>query len=285
MERGIIITPDYKVLEEGRGIQFNSGVNPENLRKYLLFWDRIDYPVNNLIHIDGGPDLSFLIQEGVAKSTMVKFAGMTAEENGLLPLATQLAAFDTNTKSSEEEWSIAQPSQRLTIPKSRSKMQGCLEFELYEAIQIPTREVPIEDIIRFKDKRLPELIALRESMDSIVDQIMAHQDIPKRKTKALNKLHRDLNDFNRVMKESGFQRVKRSLTAIGTDPWFSVSGALGTANSLALPPQFQPYIQPLNVATLGACAVKFVYRELNVGKGVPNDFRHFAYLSHMQKEL
>lgn len=283
MERGIIITPNYKVLDGG-GLQLSGGIEAVNLRKYLLFWDKIDYPVNNMIHIGGGPDIDFLIQEGIAKSTEVRFQRMQAHENGLLFLASQMVAFEQNNKADDNEWSIAQPTDSLIIPQEYSKRQGCLEFEMYNAVQIPTADVPLPEVIEFKARRNAELLALRDSMDSIVDQIMSSQDIPKRKNKALNKLHRDLNDFNRVIKETKFQRVKRSLTSVATDPWFGVAGA-GALVKDYLPENYQPYVQVLNVAVLGACTLKFAYQELSVGKSIPDKFRHFAYLSAMRNEL
>lgn len=151
-------------------------------------------------------------------------------------------------------------------------------------MQIPTAEVSLQDVLEFKTRRHPELLELRDSMDSVVDQIMSSQDIPKRKNKALNKLHRDLNDFNRVMSETKFQRVSRSLTSIATDPLFGVVGAASISQDF-LPENYQPYIHGINVAALGACALKFAYKELSVGKVIPNEFRHFAYLSAMRDEL
>lgn len=284
MERGIVITPNYKILNNGRGIQISGGVEPVNLRKYLLFWDKIDYPVNNMIHIGGGSDIDFLIQENIAKRTDIRFLKMEAHENGFIFLASQMAAYDQNNKLENQAWSIAQPTNLLLIPGADAKYQGCLEFELYEALQIPTAEVPLQDVFEFKNRRLSELLALRDSMDLIVDQIMGAQDIPKRKSKALNKLHRDLNDFNRAMKETKFQKVKSSLTVIATDPWFGVAGAIALSKDY-LPENYQPYVQALNVAALGACALKFAYNEMSVGKNVPNEFRHFAYLSSIKREF
>lgn len=49
MERGIVITPNYKILDSG-GLQITGGIEAVNLRKYLLFWDKIDYPVNNILN-------------------------------------------------------------------------------------------------------------------------------------------------------------------------------------------------------------------------------------------
>jgi hypothetical protein len=284
MERGIIITPNYSVSNNGHGLHLHGSVEATNLRNYLLFWDKIDYPTNNMIHIGGGQDVDFLIQEGIAKSTEVRFSELRGDQNSFLPLATQMAAYDKNNLIENEEWSIAQLTNNLIIPHQYAKKQGCLEFELYNAIQVPTGDVPLSDVIDFKTKRLPELLALRDAMDSIVDTVVSSQDIPKRKNKAISKLHRDLNDFNRVMKETGFQRVKRSLTAVATDPLFGVTNAMLLGNTY-LPENYQPYMQALNVAALGACALKFSYREMNVGKNIPAEYKHFAYLSCIQKEL
>ncbi|SBO09475.1 hypothetical protein VME0621_01574 [Vibrio mediterranei] len=284
MERGIVVTPNYDILNGGHGIQIHGPVEPINLRKYVLFWDKIDYPTNNMIHIGACNDIEFLIQEGVAKSSSVRFRELRGDQNGLIFLATQMSAYEDNNKNPEQEWSIAQPTQQLLIPQSYAKTQGCLEFELYNAIQIPTGDVPLAEVYEFKKRRNDELLALRDSMDAIVDSVLSSQDIPKRKSKAINKLHRDLNDYNRVLKETKFERVKRSLTAVATDPWFGVANA-GVLVKDYLPENYQPYVQTLNVAALGGCAIKFAYKELNVGKSVPERFKHFAYLSSMNREL
>lgn len=284
MDRGIIITPNYSIINNGQGININGGVDPTNLRNYLLFWDKIDYPVNNMIHVGGGNDIDFLIQEGVAKSTEIRFKELRGDQNGVIFLATQMAVYEENSKNINEEWSIAQPTSSLLIPQQYAKKQGCLEFELYNAIQVPTGDVPLSDVYEFKKRRNDELLALRDSMDSIVDSIINAQDIPKRKNKELTKLHRNLNDYNRVMKETKFQRVKRSLSVVATDPTFAVANVAALAAGY-LPENLKSYIQPLNVAALGFCAAKFAYKEIIVGRSVPDEFNHFAYLSYIKREL
>ncbi|WP_425668764.1 DUF6236 family protein [Vibrio owensii] len=284
MERGVIVTPDYEILNNGQGMQINGSVNPTNLRHYLLFWDKIDYPVNNMIHYQGGEDIDFLIQEGVAQSSEIRFREIKGDQSGFIFLSAQMAAYEANSKAEDQEWSIAQPTSQLVVPKEFAQTQGCLEFELYNAIQIPTGEVPLSEVFEFKIRRAPELESLREAMDGIVDSIVSSQNIPKRKNKALSRLHRDLNDFNKVMKETKFERIKRSLTTIATDPYFSVVNA-GVLGNSYLPENYQPYVQTLNVAALGACAAKFTYKELSVGRSIPDKYKHFAYLSAIKQEI
>ncbi|EOV1171315.1 hypothetical protein KW409_17615 [Vibrio fluvialis] len=283
MNRGIVITPNYSITPNN-GLHIHGGIDPITLRQYMLFWDKIDYPTNNMIHIGGGNDIEFLKDVGIGQSTRILFKQLLPHENGLIMFNTQMAAYEINNKNEEEEWSIAQPTNTLFVPPKYSVNQGSLIFELYNAIQIPTEDVPLEDVYKFKKKRESELLELRDSMDTIVNSIIGAGNIPKQKTKAISKLHRDLNDFNRVMKESKFQRVKRSLQTVATDPLFGVASAAGVMQGL-LPERFQPYFQTLNIAALGACAVKFAYKEMAVGRDVPERFRQFAYLNSINREF
>ncbi|WP_145586278.1 DUF6236 family protein [Yersinia kristensenii] len=283
MKRGIVITPDYDGCDSTYKVVIKGPPDPIELRKYILFWDKIDYPVNNIIHCSPEDDINFLIQEGIAKSTIVKLQGVGYISPSLF-FNAQMAAYEANNRAKDEEWSIAQPTANLTIPAEYAMPQGCLEFELYNAFQIPAAEVPISDVLDFKLKREAELLALRDAMDTIVNNIINTQDIPKSKTKALNKLHRDLNNFNRVMSETKFQRVTRSIKTIATDPLFAVS-AIPLVAGAFLPGNFQPYIQMVNLAGLGSSAIKFAYKEMTVGRAIQPEFKQFAYLSSMKKEL
>lgn len=282
MKRGIVITPNYDVSDIPNALEMKGSTDAIELRKYLLFWDKIDYPDNNLISYAPSEDIKFLIEQGIAQSTRVQF--QSASSSPLLFLTAQMATYEENNKAKDEEWSIAQPTANLIIPEQYAKQQGCIEFELYNAFQIPDAEVPIADVLDFKLKREAELLALRDSMDTIVNHIINTHDIPKSKTKALNKLHRDLNDFNRVMSETKFKRVTRSIKTIATDPLFSVS-AIPLAVGAFIPGNLQPYIQAVNLAGLGYSAIKFAYKEMTVGRAIPPEFKQFAYLSSMKKEL
>lgn len=63
-KRGIVISPPFEVLRGG-GINCGGSPSPADLRKYLLYWDEIDYPDNNFVSVGGGPDIDFLIQAKV----------------------------------------------------------------------------------------------------------------------------------------------------------------------------------------------------------------------------
>ena len=62
-KRGIVISPPFVVLPEG-GISCGGSPSSADLRKYLLYWDEIDYPDNNFVSIGADPDMEFLISAG-----------------------------------------------------------------------------------------------------------------------------------------------------------------------------------------------------------------------------
>ena len=63
MRRGIIAPPG-KIQIRQEGFQMNGSLTPEEIRYYLMYWDKVVIPDNNLIHI-GFPEEEELIEWGV----------------------------------------------------------------------------------------------------------------------------------------------------------------------------------------------------------------------------
>lgn len=291
MQRGVVLplsftTPfDYPI---ERAIE----VMHLNTRKALLFWDKIDAPSSRAIISGGGEDIGFLVDAGFAKRTIVTDNLPTSNGESIpfdqLWAATQLEAYRLNNQIEGESWSIMQPLQGLVVPEAIANEMPCIEFELYNAISIPTGDVAIQDVLEFKMRRQAELDALREAMDGIVADIAATSSIPNRKSLIIQNLNRTLDDFNRVMTETGFQRVKRSLKSILTG---SVYG-LATEGASKIKDFFPEYLSgqmesliDLNLPSLGVAAAVFTYRELKVGREIPSEFQPFAYVESMRREF
>lgn len=44
MSRGIVITPRFTF--DGHALSIGGGFDPVSLRQYLLYWDKLDWPVH-----------------------------------------------------------------------------------------------------------------------------------------------------------------------------------------------------------------------------------------------
>jgi hypothetical protein len=76
-ERGIVITPRFDF--SGQRISTTGGLEAEDLRRYLLYWDKIDYPHNKMISTGAGPNEQFLIEAGVLSRTEVRLDNFSGD--------------------------------------------------------------------------------------------------------------------------------------------------------------------------------------------------------------
>ncbi len=104
-KRGIVIAPPLIV--GGAGLGVSSSFDQLELRKYLTYWDEIDYPKNNLIEITP-PDIQFLETTDSMKRTEIKFSN--GSFGGELFVKAQEFAFNSNNKKEPGVWSLAQQS-------------------------------------------------------------------------------------------------------------------------------------------------------------------------------
>ena len=102
--RGLIVTCPIELLPNGFSIK-NADIEPHELRHALLFWDRIAFPTNNLIHIGSSPDLEFLKSAGILERPRYDF-GFAVD--GKPFIQSQLLAFNERAVRPKEVWDICQ---------------------------------------------------------------------------------------------------------------------------------------------------------------------------------
>ncbi|MCK5630276.1 MAG: hypothetical protein KAI26_06680, partial [Nanoarchaeota archaeon] len=156
VKKGIVISPPFKVLPEG-GVMCGGSPDDRDIRKYLLYWDEIDYPSNNNIFVELSDDLRFLQKCKILKRTHAVFN--VSRGDPAVFITAQEQAFKENEAAEKGKWSLAQLSDTQfytnTIPETG------IEFELRKCLSVPEADVPLNDILEFKQKRESELIALR----------------------------------------------------------------------------------------------------------------------------
>ena len=56
--RGVVIPPGFESFGTN-GFTVNTSGVPSMLRHCLLYWDKIEWPTNNLVKIDGGAEIDY----------------------------------------------------------------------------------------------------------------------------------------------------------------------------------------------------------------------------------
>jgi len=274
-KRGIVLSPPFTPLPSG-GINCGGDPSPLDLRKYLLYWDEIDYPTNNLIHISS-ENIDYLEQTKALKRTQVIFHGLMSSGQGEFFIAAQEAALIHNLKKEPGSWVIAQVSD---VPFYTEKNYGvAVDFELYGMLPVPSEDTPLADILEFKEKRRDELIAFRIHLDDIYQRIIISADIPRAKNTEISKLEASIKDLNRILDEGGIRRVIMSLRNTINMDFSGLAGVgLGAAGASSL-----INMSPLLAGMAGA-GIVLGYKSI-ITPSVAKCPAQFSYLNSIRKNF
>ena len=163
---GLVLPPTYVIEKDlNRAVYWTGGpLSEHELRASILFWDELNYPVVEHTNLQISTDFEFLIQSGVMKRLKVD------TKPGRLATMLQrgyLTAFRTLDNLEPGKWSVGFGSNALPLPASAlAKGRGIL-LSLQEAIPIPDKSVPLQDILEFRQKYRDELLAFRYYLYSI----------------------------------------------------------------------------------------------------------------------
>lgn len=203
-ERGLIISPLLDIDENTNRVQINGGPDPEELRAGLLFWDRIEWPTNNLFHLGHPTPYEFLIAEGVMTRSRANFAGGGEMARAMVDAhRTTFSALDIRDQG---RWTSSRRSDSPTIVGDKAAEQRGLMMRLFKAIPLPDGEAPFEEILNFRAKRRAELQALRASVDQAFLDILGAPDRAFAETAAIDRIDAAVRDLLACSKENRFRQ-------------------------------------------------------------------------------
>ena len=183
---GLIISNPMQIDIVNHSLSGKGGLDPSELRFSLLYWDKLVYPSNNLISFGGGDDEEFLISVGVLHKPIYTYSG---GDGASIVFDTYMRAFSDLESREPGVWSLSQGEKSLFVNNSAAKLidESGISLELIRAIPVPAADVPLNEILEFKEKRKDELMIFRVHIDQLVLEI---QNSPAR-----------TDNFNRIAKE------------------------------------------------------------------------------------
>lgn len=272
MEKGIVLSPQFEYQLDG-SVLFRSATDDFELRKYLLYWDKIDVPKCSTIEFDCW-QFQELERSGVLQRTRVgakpSFIGMRLESSSHISVDSFmtaeivdctnvklsnkagdaiLAAHDAVFRSLDAQdagsWVKAQISEKILTANPIDK--SGIELELYRLLPVPTAETPFDEILEFKYHHHDELLAFRCYLDELYQSILAADDAPRARNTAITKLELAIRDVNRTLKQSGITVCVDTLRSIISDTNGILGLALGAAGAASI---FG--VDPLHAGAAGA---------------------------------
>lgn len=276
-ERGVIAT---SFTFDGNALSVRVGMDDVSLRQYLLYWDKIDYPDNNIIRTGLSPDMEFLNSIGILDRTKIQFGSFSGNP-GVAMALMQAMALEIRNKQFPGSWALAQNSSKLFVPEETEIDTKTIEMELYSALPTPAGDTPLQDILEFKLRRQDELLNFRSAMDRLYLDVVNAADIPRAKNVALNRLEKTIIELNTVVNETWSKKLLSSLKVEINIPNLITHAVLGSGVAISLG------LSGGAGAAIGAIAASFKF-DLGISKGyknLPNDIKDYAYLHRIEQEV
>mgnify|MGYP001129616325 CR=1 FL=1 len=271
-ERGIILWSGVEIRPDGLTLA-GSPLDPQKLRAALLLHDRIDWPWNDMVADGSQLDHEFLMAEGI----MRRSAFGIRHANNLTPiLEINRCALAQAEKDDQGLWALGRTGfESPSLPVGALDNSGVL-VRLKECIPVPAGDVPLVDILEFKQKRRDELANLHLHIERIYQSILAAPDRGRAEDAEFAALDRAIADHMKVIGESPFKKVLSGLD-VNINLVTLGGAAVGsvTAFQLGLP------ISASLAASAAALSV-----DVGIGRKKQSETKNpFEYVTQMYTEL
>lgn len=244
--RGLVVSSPIEV-SGTRLLMKSNALDPQELRFSLLFWERLDFPQNNMIHIASALDEQFLEGAGILTRTRVQFSG--SGQMAEIYRQLHIAAFKFLDNREPGVWSLATGERSISFLDSELEIGRGALVQLHRAIPVPDQTVALQDILEFRKNRRPELLALREHLEQVYHRVQNAGDGPLAWNTEITALNRALADHLKASKEWGVK-----LRWVSVDVGLNlVGGVAATAVGLS---QGIPLLQAAAIASPAFLSLK-----------------------------
>ena len=229
--KGIILTPH--IWTEGEGLFVGNGsVDLVDLRRSVLFWDRIIRPENVFSTLKLSDEEVFLESCGILKKYMPNNLSNSGVFSHLYEESLKKTFIDLEARE-PGIWAISDSSNLFDARPGRFLQEGRgALIELHRAIPLPANDVPLEDLLRFKEARRDELKSLTLELDGLFSRIVNSSDPNFEMRRAISEIDLKCSNVIRVGKESKIKFTLSDFTYnVSLDfnlQNFLISGGLGS---------------------------------------------------------
>ncbi|HIF9383877.1 TPA: DUF6236 family protein [Photobacterium damselae] len=201
MERGVIATAGSICINEDSSMSFGSNLTPETIRYYMLYWDHLMIPDNNLISF-GIPDEDQLQNTKRYYRPRTQFTGsFRGNEIAKAIIKDQNDLAQLFSKDPKIDWITHQNGDGFILPDKNSQDINALRFGLRNVLPIPNDDININDVLEFKSSRADELESLQSYLDELYFEVLNSPDQTLQGKLAISRLEKSINDLDRVTKE------------------------------------------------------------------------------------
>ncbi len=197
--RGLIINNPMFVGDDEFGTN-NPQLDKLELRASLLYWDRLALPKNNIISVQPDADVQFLISSGIILRPEVSVSGSYSSMGRILATIPS-EVLRNYEKEQPGMWSLGGGQNSILVKVGEAQETEGTLITLYNALPAPTEEVPLAEILEFKQLRRPELLALRAHFDSLSEKLNSSSGMTEELTYILRDIDTSCSNLSKVCRE------------------------------------------------------------------------------------
>lgn len=259
--KGIVVSPKVSIKADGKML-LSTFVDPVELRRAVLFWDRINKPINNIVAMGLSPDESFLQECGVLKQFEIVARGVSGQL-GHLYAKLHLEAFNQLEASEPGQWCMSEGENSFNLEARGvfSEGRGAL-VELHRAIPLPVEDTPLHDLLEFKEKRRDEIKSLKLELDGLFSRVIGSEDSAHELERAISEIDQKCSDVIKVGRESA---IAFSLSDFSFGVSFEAKSTNLIAGSVIGSVLGSTFSLPVAEATVAGAAVSTI--KINAGIG------------------
>jgi hypothetical protein len=219
--RGVLLSAP--IAYDGKAIFIkSSSIDPEELRRAVLFWDRLVWPDSKIISLGSNEDEKLLIAEGLLSrpkptrhnevagvgnaAALMKITGSRDITIGIKQakhFAQQhVDEFLDLEREEPGQWTMSQ-GDRSFVMKNSNFVEGRGQLvTLSRAIPLPDPNYPLHDLLEFKRRRRDEIDALTHELEKFFSQIANARDTEFEMSRILRVVDKQCCDMIKAAKES-----------------------------------------------------------------------------------
>jgi hypothetical protein len=212
LERGVIASPGL-INRLPQGFQMERSLSAEELRYYILYWDKVVIPGNNLVYI-GLPDEELLIESGAIERPRIGFNGrFEGDQVTNAILACQSIVAKELVKDKHTDCVIHQLGDECSFQNEYSQRRNIIRVDLASILPTPSPDVNIYELLEFKENRKDELKNLHSQLDSFYETVLCAPDPDLASKKAVSELADAISNLDKVTSEKFKKSRKFDLSA------------------------------------------------------------------------
>lgn len=190
MKRCIISPGMHLERLEGVAVSSRGCLTAQDLNYYALFWDEVLIPTSRAIHNEL-PNEDEYLGLGVISRPVLEHWNTDGLVEKYLEFHNELLA-EKRRANLTEDWSLHQiGSDFISLEEKKPSVQG-VRFEIFDALPIPNADVPLADILEFKQRKNQAFVDFHGYLDDIYEQVISQPDDPLLKSKAFLKFEESL---------------------------------------------------------------------------------------------